>query len=838
MRKNASSINEDTSNMESMSDLNIIDENNHNRENYNNEDQINNDIDFSFSINASENNDDNDDDNNENILNLLNDVENTNNLAIHLNKIDIIDIINNVNLNISIYNEKRDFYNSIIRDIRIKIISLNKKIEDLSKSSRRIRIKKIKQYGSLYPFFKCKIKNSCNDLNKIIEINNLLIKIKYKTNKYFIHDAKVILNELKNIKNLFDHPDEDEFIDKLKLNIERINAENQKNRKNSIYKYEDKINEIYAEIVEKEEDEEEKEIKTFEDVLSLIPSCEGMFDKTIPPRKCFLNQTKYNIYKITVCIIISLLQLYSILYPLILGYFSIGQFFGYFFVKAFFMIRICSYNLIDICVNWKKNIKSLRRKSYRYSFYVILFLYAVVCIASIVIFIIVSKLTIFPTIDNALYIENNNEWFKNFNTAIKPDGFCYTQALYDGTLKTEDFAMMATLPRLYDINDNGKCYLKPSKRGLFNTTMKYIFGRDYENEGINIMCKKLEHNIYLVLSSEKILNQTLQNFKNKNYTLLDQQFNITNIDYFRNFIPEGIPEKGRFLYDTYKKCTLSNLTGNCENEWDIFTQFYWKNAYSDEYANITGFERYQINIDKNMIIQPSFITDDGKRWSGTHYIIGGGYEDPWNFGFFIETVGRKYIPTLLENFIPMYSFIREYAIDQLTRLEWFNKHVFYTEDFLAKELESIIELYGQFNFSRQLLFSIGHSISGTALKVMSLSTDVYGIVFEASDGETNMNYLHKSHLSKQSESESLITNVYSNGAIITGNDEKCNVNGILPKRYNLPSVYDTACLAAISCSTTKKYVPFCQQILNQNRHDPIKEFNNSFDNFLKHYGLN
>ena len=51
-------------------------------------------------------------------------------------------------------------------------------------------------------------------------------------------------------------------------------------------------------------------------------------------------------------------------------------------------------------------------------------------------------------------------------------------------------------------------------------------------------------------------------------------------------------------------------------------------------------------------------------------------------------------------------------------------------------------------------------------------------------------------------------------------------------------MYDTACLAAISCSTTKKYVPFCQQILNQNRHDPIKEFNNSFDSFLKHYGLN
>lgn len=70
--------------------------------------------------------------------------------------------------------------------------------------------------------------------------------------------------------------------------------------------------------------------------------------------------------------------------------------------------------------------------------------------------------------------------------------------------------MLTTLPRLYSTTNDGKCFLKPSMRGLFNSTMKYIFGKNYENDGILIMCKKQAHNLYLVLSSEKILNQTLQ----------------------------------------------------------------------------------------------------------------------------------------------------------------------------------------------------------------------------------------------------------------------------------------------------------------------------------------
>lgn len=113
---------------------------------------------------------------------------------------------------------------------------------------------------------------------------------------------------------------------------------------------------------------------------------------------------------------------------------------------------------------------------------------------------------------------------------------------------------------------------------------------------------------------------------------------------------------------------------------------------SKEYEEIPGFERYQINIDNNMIIQPSFITDDGQLWSGTHYIVGGSYENSWCFGFFIETICRKFIPDILENLLPFYSFIRGLVIEIFIRLEWFNKHLFYFEDYSTEEIETISKL--------------------------------------------------------------------------------------------------------------------------------------------------
>ena len=74
-----------------------------------------------------------------------------------------------------------------------------------------------------------------------------------------------------------------------------------------------------------------------------------------------------------------------------------------------------------------------------------------------------------------------------------------------------------------------------------------------------------------------------------------------------------------------------------------------------------------------------------------------------------------------------------------------------------------------------------------------------------------------------------ITNVYSTGNFLIEKDDNCNENGVLPERYYLPNVYDTACLTAITCSKTMKYVPFCKQILS------VNEFNKSFEAYLSHY---
>lgn len=119
--------------------------------------------------------------------------------------------------------------------------------------------------------------------------------------------------------------------------------------------------------------------------------------------------------------------------------------------------------------------------------------------------------------------------------------------------------------------------------------------------------------------------------------------NIKNTNYFENFKTDQLPAEGKQLYEAYNQCVQVKGSANCEEEWESFTQYYWPTMYKDDFADIKGFERYQIFIDPRTIIQTSFITDDGKFWS---------YEDTWEIGFFIETTGRNYAPDILENFFP------------------------------------------------------------------------------------------------------------------------------------------------------------------------------------------
>ncbi|KAK8865013.1 hypothetical protein M9Y10_010542 [Tritrichomonas musculus] len=536
-------------------------------------------------------------------------------------------------------------------------------------------------------------------------------------------------------------------------------------------------------------------------------------------------------------LIILALQLYSIIYPFIQKKFGAGNFVLYLFVKLVFFKKNLCFNFIDSIIFFKRMLKTFDETLSKVIYVVVLLLHFLFLVSFIVFYLLFGKY-VFPTIDDALYTENNIYWIKNsYNQRLPSESFCYAQSKIDGSLKTEDFAMLTTLPRLYNINKDGKCYIKPSMRGLFNTTMKYIFGKNYENDGIEIFCKDLDNYITLIVRSDKILNLTLNSFADKGkIKLLDKQFKIDNIDYFKEHPIGELPDEGKNLLKIYEQCSSQKGSENCEKEWDIFTQYYWTNMYSKDYVDIPGFEKYQITLNSSTIIQPSFIDPNGQPNAGTHYIIGGSYENKIGIGLYIEALGKKYVPLFFQNIIFFYSLISNLLREVFIKFDWFNSKLVYIDFTSQKDMSKLTELYAQFNFSHNSLFTIGHSISATEMKGVSSISNIPGIVFEATEVDNLNNFKVNPSFQKNDRGKYQIINVYSEGNFFTGNDEKCIVNGKLPKRYYFPNVYDTACLTIISCSETMRYIPFCHQVLKKTVNESIEEFNKSFKAYNNQYG--
>lgn len=578
----------------------------------------------------------------------------------------------------------------------------------------------------------------------------------------------------------------------------------------------------------------------FENSLLFVGSLDGMFDSTFEGQIFCRGSTLS--YKITLSIITILCQGYSVIYPFATGAMSVQQFIIVLLFKICFIYKSCAYNFADI-LNLYRVFHSLKHKKAKVTYVVMLLLF-------IVSFSFLTDVASLLTMGHshaksALFIENNQTWFKSNNGhIITPQGFCFAKAQNDGIFQTDDLAMLTTLPRLYNISKDGKCYLIPSKRGLFNSTMKYIFGKNYEDDGIRIMCRKMSHYPFLIITSDKILNQTLSYYPNKkNIKLLEKQFDIKNTNYFENHQFTDLDDDGKSLLSKYENCVKNKGTTSCEREWDTFTQYYWPNMHTDKYEDIKGFEKYQINIDSNMIIQPSFITENGELLAGTHYIVGGSFVDKYGSGLMYEMFLRSLMPEIMDNFLILFSAIRQMKRDVFLGLEWLNRQIFYIELVSLHEMSSISDLYLQFNFSHQSLFAVGHSISGTAFKGASFFNDIQGIVFESSNGENNINlnddFNRKKLKDTISNSFYQITNIYSSSNIYSGNDENCDVNGILPDRYLNPDVFDTACLTAITCSNTMKYVPLCKQVLfSLEGKTPEEEFEKSFKAYQDYYGYN
>lgn len=262
----------------------------------------------------------------------------------------------------------------------------------------------------------------------------------------------------------------------------------------------------------------------------------------------------------------------------------------------------------------------------------------------------------------------------------------------------------------------------------------------------------------------------------------------------------------------------------------MFTQYYWPNMYSDDYIDIPGFEKYQINIDSDMIIQPSFIDSNNQQNSGTHYIVGGSYNDRIGIGLYAETLGKKYIPLIFQNIIFLYSLFRSVLDYVFTKFDWFNSKLVYIDFSIQKDMSALTKLYSQFNFTHDALFTIGHSISASEMKGVSSVTNIKGITFESIEADTLDSFNVNKKFKTNEKGNFQIANIYSDDNFFTGNDGKCIVNGKLPKRYYFPNVYDTACLTVISCSETMKYVPLCKQVLDKTKSKSIEEF----EKVLKH----
>ena len=112
---------------------------------------------------------------------------------------------------------------------------------------------------------------------------------------------------------------------------------------------------------------------------------------------------------------------------------------------------------------------------------------------------------------------------------------------------------------------------------------------------------------------------------------------------------------------------------------------------------------------------------------------------------------------------------------------------------------------------------------------MSSDSDIKGMAFESINTDYLGDFKIDSNFQKVEKGTNQIKNIFSTRNILIEKDDNCIENGVLPSRYYLPNVYDTACLTAITCSDLMKYVLFCKQVLANNPQKSLEEFNISFN---------
>ena len=495
-------------------------------------------------------------------------------------------------------------------------------------------------------------------------------------------------------------------------------------------------------------------------------------------------------------------------------------FYGLF--SALYIPKSIDFNLIDSIINIKKTFQLVNDKIV----YVISIILYFIAIIVLIVIGLISVFYDYSYIDNLYYEDRTNVPFiKSINqtTSDIPQSFCYSHS--NDNFYTDDFAIMTTLPRLYGLSEEGQCFIKPKFRGVFNTTMKYIFGPDYNEQGIRIYCWPKTHDPYLVITTEDSFKNQLNRYPEENISVLPDDNIIKETQSSEHF------NDTLHLCDSgmaYSQCIslqtcLNSSESDCDIEWSEFTNAYWKEQTEDYVPNMKGLEQYQITITEDNFIQPRFIYLNYTLLSGIHYIVGGGFENIWGYGSLLENFVRVIIPNFFGEFLPLYDFIHDYFNDMFNMFSEFALTFIYVKSLSTNEIREVGNLIQRFNFSRSNLFLVGHSISGTTIKEMSYISSISGIVFESTKGLNHAKYRVSSDFAIENNNNNKISNIYS--SFLSGEDNDFLVNGMLPKYFSNPNVYDTACLTSVTCSTTEKYVPFCQQVLNQHNEDPISNFN-------------
>ena len=588
------------------------------------------------------------------------------------------------------------------------------------------------------------------------------------------------------------------------------------------------------------------EVENYEEEQStFFKFFDGYFKKfnMLGNEDCFISNIYYKI-------IVSLFILMSQIYIIIIAGINIkycqevgkvGITFGI-LLRIVYFPKTIDMNIIDSLINYRRTWKVLN-KSITWIFVLILYLLAI--ITCIIIFAF-SNLYDYPFIDYLSFEDRSSIAFVKQEGKIFTDvqkSFCNVNS--DETpFTTEDFSMLTTLPRLYGINSDGKCFIKPKFRGVFNSTMKYIFGEDYQLQGIRIYCWTKTHDPYLVITSKSLLESKMNMYRDSNITKINNDYShfYENSEYFKDvshLCDDGIANyECKELQNCINEQKGDYNSINCKGQWSFYTNSYWREFDESYDPNIKGLEQYQITITDDLIIQPDFYYSNKTEntfLSGTHYIVGSGVENSWGYGSFIENTIRVFLPGIFENFLPFYGIIEDLYHDSYTMISEITTKLMYVESLSTNEIQSFGELIKHFNISNSCIFMIGHSISASIIKEFSSVTNISGIAFEGSQTLGYAEYRLSSDFSTDQIGTHNIANLYSGSQIITGQDDSFPVNGELPQHFYNPNVYDTACLITVTCGKTEKYVPFCKQVLNQHGEDPIKNYDELINAYRDRY---